>query len=53
MSTLMTIDTNPVAIKTAVSLLGLCTSEFRRPLVPLTSEKLATLEACLKDFELL
>ena len=53
MHTLMTLDTNPVPVKTAVSLLGLCTSDFRRPLVPLSADKLATLEACLRDYELL
>ncbi|MDE0825467.1 MAG: 4-hydroxy-tetrahydrodipicolinate synthase [Akkermansiaceae bacterium] len=53
MSTLMSLDTNPVPIKSAVSLLGLCTSEFRRPLVPLSADKLQTLKTCLSDFELL
>jgi hypothetical protein len=36
-----------------VSLLGLCSSEFRRPLVPLSADKLQTLETRLKEFELL
>ena len=53
MRTLMTLDTNPVPIKSAVSLLGLCSSEFRRPLVPLSAEQLQTLESALQNFELL
>jgi 4-hydroxy-tetrahydrodipicolinate synthase len=53
MHTLMTIDTNPVPIKSAVSLLGLCTAEFRRPLVPLSAEKLEILKSRMQEFDLL
>lgn len=53
MSTLMTLATNPVPIKTALSLRGHCTPEFRLPLVPLSSEQTAHLRARLAEFELL
>lgn len=53
MRTLMTLDTNPVPIKSAVALCGHCGPELRRPLVPLSSEALDTLKTCLEDFKLL
>ncbi|MFP6859706.1 MAG: 4-hydroxy-tetrahydrodipicolinate synthase [Roseibacillus sp.] len=53
MSALMTLDTNPVPIKTALSLCGHCTNEFRLPLVPLSAEKTEQLRATLTEFELL
>ena len=52
MSALMTLDTNPVPIKTALSLCGHCTNEFRLPLVPLSVEKTEQLRATLTEFEL-
>jgi 4-hydroxy-tetrahydrodipicolinate synthase len=51
--TLMTLDTNPVPIKSALALTGKCTPELRRPLVNLSPEKTATLKTCLEEFELM
>ena len=50
---LMTLDTNPVPIKSALALRGQCTPEFRLPLVGLTEEKTQQLRAVLSEFELL
>ena len=53
MSALMTLDTNPVPIKSAVALLGHCSPELRLPLAPLTAEKSATLKKTLESFDLM
>ena len=51
--TLMSIDTNPVPIKSAVALQGHCTNELRLPLVNLSDENEALLAASLKEYNLL
>ena len=53
LSVLMTLDTNPIPIKSALALCGRCTSEFRLPLVGLTEDETETLKAVLSDFDLL
>lgn len=50
---LMSLDVNPVPIKTAVALQGHCTSELRLPLAPLSEENTAKLTALLKSYQLL
>lgn len=50
---LMTLDTNPVPIKTALSLRGECTDEFRLPLVPMAADQVGTLRTLLTQFDLL
>lgn len=50
---LMTLDTNPVPIKSAAVLMGHCADEFRLPLVGLTSEGRSKLEETLRSFELI
>lgn len=50
---LMSLDTNPVPIKSAAVMMGHCGDEFRLPLVDMTSENSAKLETVLKEFELL
>ena len=52
LNTLMTLDTNPVPIKSALALCGRCTPEFRLPLVGLTAEKTETLREILAKFKL-
>ncbi len=49
---LMSLDSNPVPIKTAVSLLGHCTDELRLPLTNLPEEKLQKLKTILKTYSL-
>ena len=40
---------NPVPIKTAMELAGHCSADLRLPMVPMSPEKRASLEATLKD----
>lgn len=50
---LMSLDVNPVPIKTAVSLQGHCTSEFRLPLVPMDEPQVEKLRVLLDSYSLL
>jgi 4-hydroxy-tetrahydrodipicolinate synthase len=50
---LMSLDVNPVPIKTAVALQGHCNEELRLPLAPLTDAAKAQLTALMKEFGLL
>lgn len=45
----MFVESNPIPIKTAMSLLGLCSSTLRLPLSPLLPENVVVLEKVLKD----
>lgn len=51
--TLMSIDTNPVPIKSAIAMQGHCSDEMRLPLVNLSPENSALLKASLSDYNLL
>jgi len=42
------IQTNPIPVKTAASLLGLCSDEMRLPLVPMSGDALIDLEEALE-----
>ncbi len=53
LSTLMSIDTNPVPIKSAVALQGHCTDEIRLPLVKLSQDKLDSLRDILASYKLI
>lgn len=50
---LMTLDTNPVPVKTAAILMGHCADEFRLPLVGMDGGTRDKLKAVLQDFSLL
>jgi 4-hydroxy-tetrahydrodipicolinate synthase len=50
---LMSLDVNPVPIKTAVALQGHCTPELRLPLAPLSVDHTAKLTALLESYNLL
>jgi len=52
-NTLMGIETNPIPVKAASAMMGLCKPEIRLPLVPLMGEKYETLEKTLKQFDLI
>ena len=52
-STLMSIDTNPVPIKSAVAMQGHCSDEIRLPLVNLSAENQNLLRATLADYGLI
>lgn len=42
------VETNPIPVKTAASLLGLCSDEMRLPLMPMSGENLRGLEEALE-----
>ena len=52
-STLMSIDTNPVPIKSAVALQGHCMDELRLPMVNLSQANQDLLASTLKNYDLL
>src|SRR6266571_3499920 len=52
-SNAMFIETNPVPVKTAVSLLGKCRDEVRLPLAPLAEANRAKLTAIMKEYKLI
>ena len=49
----MTLDLNPVPIKTAVALQGHCTADFRLPLAPMSADATARLTTLLESYNLL
>jgi len=49
MTTLMGIDTNPVPIKAAVALMGMCEQEIRLPLVTLTNDNMEAVSELLVE----
>lgn len=48
----MFLETNPIPVKTAMGLLGLCAPDVRLPLSPMADENLAKLKKALKEFGL-
>jgi 4-hydroxy-tetrahydrodipicolinate synthase len=50
---LLTVQTNPIAIKTALALLGHDVGGFRLPMVPATDEETAQVRSCLERLGLL
>ena len=53
LTTLMSIDTNPVPIKSAVAMQGHCTDELRLPLVNLSAENMAVLSDTMASYNLI
>ena len=53
LTTLMSIDTNPVPIKSAVAMQGHCTDELRLPLVNLSAENTAVLRDTMASYSLI
>jgi 4-hydroxy-tetrahydrodipicolinate synthase len=43
------VETNPIPVKTAASILGLCSDEMRLPMVPLSGENLAMLQQVMDE----
>jgi 4-hydroxy-tetrahydrodipicolinate synthase len=43
------VETNPIPVKTAASLLGLCSDEMRLPMIPLSGENLASLQRVMEQ----
>jgi 4-hydroxy-tetrahydrodipicolinate synthase len=42
------VETNPIPVKAAASLLGLCSDEMRLPLVPMSGDNLRKLEEVME-----
>ncbi|MFH1457872.1 MAG: 4-hydroxy-tetrahydrodipicolinate synthase [Candidatus Omnitrophota bacterium] len=49
----MFLETNPIPVKTAMGLLGMCEPDLRLPMCPMSEENLEKLKAALKDYGLL
>jgi len=49
----MFIETNPIPVKTAMGLLGMCASDLRLPMCPMSAENLEKLKKALRDYGLL
>lgn len=47
------LETNPIPVKTAMSLMGLCSGEMRLPLCPMADSTLAKLKKVLADYNLI
>lgn len=52
LDTLMSVDTNPVPIKAAAALMGICGEEMRLPMLPLAGEKLEQVRSLLQKYSL-
>ncbi|HKA28466.1 MAG TPA: 4-hydroxy-tetrahydrodipicolinate synthase [Candidatus Binatia bacterium] len=48
----MRFEVNPIPVKTAAALIGLCAEEFRLPLTPMSPENRAQLERVLREYAL-
>jgi len=49
----MFLETNPIPVKTAMQMMGLCSGELRLPLCPLSDDHRTALKQALKDYGLL
>jgi len=49
----MFIESNPVPVKTAASLMGLCGADVRLPLVSISAGSLDKLQAVMKNYQLI
>jgi len=47
------IETNPIPVKTALSLMGMCSGDLRLPLTPMAEGSLSKLKQSMRDFGLL
>ena len=48
----MFIETNPIPVKTAMGLMGLCAADLRLPMCAMSAENLEKLKTALKDYRL-
>jgi 4-hydroxy-tetrahydrodipicolinate synthase len=48
----MSLEVNPIPVKTALALMGRCAEEFRLPLTPISPPARAKLEKVLREYEL-
>ncbi|MGH7805666.1 MAG: 4-hydroxy-tetrahydrodipicolinate synthase [Candidatus Binatia bacterium] len=50
---LLFVETNPIPVKTACSLMGLCTAELRAPMTPMTEGNLAKLRESMRALKMI
>jgi 4-hydroxy-tetrahydrodipicolinate synthase len=43
------VETNPIPVKAAASILGLCSDEMRLPMIPLSDDNLDTLRRTMEE----
>jgi 4-hydroxy-tetrahydrodipicolinate synthase len=48
----MSLEVNPIPVKTALAMMGRCADEFRLPLTQATSATRAALEPVLREYQL-
>jgi len=48
----MSLEVNPIPVKTALAMMGRCVEEFRLPLTPISAPARAKLEKVLREYEL-
>src|SRR6266849_386383 len=48
----MTLEVNPIPVKTALAMMGQCTGDFRLPLTPMGASARAQLDDVLREYEL-
>jgi len=48
----LTLEVNPIPVKTALAMMGQCADEFRLPLTPMSSAAREKLEGVLREYEL-
>jgi len=48
----MSLEVNPIPVKTALAMMGRCAEEFRLPLTPISAPARAKLEKVLREYEL-
>ena len=49
----MFMETNPIPVKTAMAMMGLCSDEMRLPMCSMSDEHIAALKAILKQYGLI
>ncbi len=49
----MFMETNPIPVKTAMSLMGICSDEMRLPMCKMSEEHIASLKDILKKYNLI
>jgi 4-hydroxy-tetrahydrodipicolinate synthase len=52
-SNAMFIETNPVPVKTALGLMGICSDDVRLPLAPMSEENTSKLAGIMKEYGLM
>ena len=46
-------EVNPIPVKTAMNIMGLCSDEMRLPLCQLSADKKTALKSCLREYKII